>query len=123
MSQKKTAIIGATTNPLRYAYFAAERLDNNGHDFVPVGIKKGSVLDKEILNLNDRPVLEDIDTVTLYLNPTNQKPWEDYILSIHPRRIIFNPGTENFKFAKKARAKGIETINACTLTMLSVGLY
>jgi len=123
MSQKKTAIIGATNNRSRYAYHAAQRLNNNGHDFIPVGIKKGKVLDREILDLRKKPALVDVDTVTLYLNPTSQKQWEDYILSINPMRIIFNPGTENLDFAKKANEQGIETINACTLTMLSVGLY
>ena len=120
---KKTVIIGATTNPARYAYFVAERLVDKGHDIVPVGIKKGEVLTKPILDLRTTPEIEDVDTVTLYLNPTNQTQWEDYILSIAPKRIIFNPGTENFSLMKRAEEKGIEAIAACTLSMLSVGQY
>jgi len=120
---KKTVIIGARTNPSRYAYLAAERLSAHSHDIVPVGIKKGKVFGHDILNLNERPAIEGVDTVTLYLNPTNQQPWEDYILSLNPKRIIFNPGTENPSLARKAAALGIETINACTLVMLSTGQY
>jgi len=123
MDQKRTVIIGATTNQARYAYFVAAQLEENGHEFIPIGIKKGSVFNKEILNLHDKPQIAEVDTVTLYLNPAKQKPWEDYILSINPKRIIFNPGTENSDLASRANEIGIETINACTLTMLSVGLY
>lgn len=120
---KKTVILGATTNKERYAYTAAERLAQHKHPIVPIGIKKGEVLGQPILNLKERPQVEDIDTVTMYINPTNQKAWEDYILSLKPNRIIFNPGTENPQLEASANQIGIETINACTLVMLSVGNY
>lgn len=123
MTQKKTVIIGATPNPSRYAYFAAERLSKKSHPIVPVGIKRGEVAGQEILDLREKPVVEDVDTVTLYLNPTNQKEWEDYILGLNPKRIIFNPGTENRDLQTKAKEKGIETLHACTLVMLSSGTY
>lgn len=119
----KTVIIGATTNPDRTAYLAAQKLDKNQEDFVPVGIKKGEVFGKEILDLRQRPPIEDVDTVTLYLNPKNQEEWVDYILSLNPRRIIFNPGTENPQLIGPATEKGIRTDLACTLTMLTTGLY
>lgn len=120
---KKTAILGSTTNPERYAYLAAQRLVNHEHEIVPIGIKSGQVMGVDILNLNDRPEIEEIDTVTMYIGTKNQAEWEDYILSLNPKRIIFNPGTENPIFAQKASEKGIETINACTLVMLGVGNY
>ena len=120
---RKTVIIGATPNPARYAYMAAERLTNHQEDFVPVGIKKGEVFGREILDLRTLPKIEDVDTVTLYINPTNQQEWEDYILSLKPNRIIFNPGTENPTLAKKAQTQGVETENACTLVMLGSGVY
>jgi len=120
---KKTVLIGATPNPARYAYMAAERLTNHNENFVPVGIKKGEVFGQEILDLRTRPEIEDVDTVTLYLNPTNQQEWEGYILSLKPKRIIFNPGTENPSLAEKAQAQGVETENACTLVMLGSGVY
>ena len=120
---KKTAIIGATTNPARYAYFAAELLTEHNHSIVPIGIKKGKVADEEILDIRQKPSVDGIDTVTLYLGPQNQTEWYDYILSLEPKRIIFNPGTENRELAQKAEAKGIETLEACTLVMLRVGNY
>lgn len=118
---KKTLILGASPNPQRYAYIAADRLQNHGHEFVPLGIKKGEVFGKEILNGN--PELEDIDTVTLYLSPKYQTEWYDYILNLKPKRIIFNPGTENPELREKAQKKGIDTIDACTLVMLSTGQF
>ena len=66
---------------------------------------------------------DNIDTITLYLNPKNQIPYEDYILSIKPRRIIFNPGTENPKFMNRAQNEGIEVLKACTLVMLASNTY
>lgn len=123
MSKKKTVVIGATPNPTRYAYLAANRLASHDLPMVPVGIKKGTVGGEEILDLRQRPAIENVDTVTLYLNPANQGEWEDYILSLRPNRIIFNPGTENPEFEAKARSQGIETLAACTLVMLSLGHY
>ena len=118
---KKTLILGATTNPSRYAYLAAESLTNKDHEIVPVGIKKGEVYGKEIIN--HKEIQEDIDTITLYVGPQNQGEWFDYILSTKPKRVIFNPGTENPELAQKLQAAGIEPVFACTLVMLSVGNY
>lgn len=98
-------------------------LKEEGIDFVPVGIKKGELAGKQILDLRQKPEIEDVDTVTLYIGPPNQPEWYEYIFSLNPRRIIFNPGTENFELVKMASAKGIETDMACTLVMLSVGNY
>ena len=123
MESKKTVIIGATPNPDRYAHHAAEMLQDNQIEFIPIGIKKGNVKGIDILDLRDKPMINGVDTVTLYLNPKNQEEWEDYIIDLNPKRIIFNPGTENPSLQKKAITKQIETLNACTLTMLSVGLY
>ncbi|RUA30866.1 MAG: CoA-binding protein [Bacteroidetes bacterium] len=120
---KKTVIIGATTNPSRYAYFAAERLTNAGHEIVPIGIKKGEVFGEEILDIRKSPQVEDVETITLYLGARHQPEYYDYILNLNPKRIIFNPGTENPELVKLANTKGIETENACTLVMLGSGVY
>lgn len=120
---RKTVIIGATPNPHRTAYAAAERFTNHNEEFIPVGIKKGEVFGKEILDLRKRPSIDDVDTVTLYLNPRNQEEWIDYVLSLKPKRIIFNPGTENPKLVNLANEQGIESDFACTLVMLSTGQY
>ncbi len=120
---KKTVIIGATTNPSRYAYFAADRLTNAGHEIVPVGIKKGEVFGEEIQDIKQAPQVEDVDTVTLYLGARHQPEYYDYLLSLNPKRIIFNPGTENPELVKLANEQGIQTENACTLVMLGSGVY
>lgn len=120
---KKTVIIGATNNPAKYAYLAAERLQDSGHEIVPVGIRQGEVFGKQILDLKEKPSVKEVDTITMYINPYHQAEWEDYILSLKPKRIIFNPGTENQLLVEKAKQQGIETNYACTLVMLSVGNY
>jgi predicted CoA-binding protein len=120
---KKTVIIGATPNPSRYAYFAAELLRSYQHEFVPIGIKKGELFGQTILNLTERPEVPGTDTVTLYIGPQHQPEWYSYILELKPARIIFNPGTENPEFEKMAEAAGIEAIEACTLVMLRTGQY
>lgn len=111
-------IVGATANPGRYAFMAANMLHEYGHEIVPIGIKKETVLGKEILNLREKPPVPDIDTITLYIGPQNQPEWYDYLLSLKPKRIIFNPGTENETFEKLAEAQNIEVVEGCTLVML-----
>jgi predicted CoA-binding protein len=115
---KKTVIIGATSNPSRYAYLAADMLTQYGHEIVPIGVRKGEVLGKDILDIHSKPQIDAVDTVTLYINPQRQEPWRDYILSLKPKRIIFNPGTENPDFEQEAEEKGTEALEACTLVML-----
>ncbi len=120
---KKTVIIGATPNASRYAHTAAHMLTDHQHPVVPIGIKSGTVAGQEIQNLHDQPEVTDVDTVTLYIGPRHQPEWYDYILGLNPQRIIFNPGTENSEFSQQAQARGIETVEACTLVMLRVGNY
>ena len=118
---KKTLVLGATENPSRYAYMAMRKLSAHGHPVVAIGKKTGKVADVEIQK-GEQPA-SDIDTVTLYLNPMHQKNYYDYIVSLRPRRIIFNPGTENDELAVLAEQNGIKTLEACTLVMLSTGQY
>jgi predicted CoA-binding protein len=120
---KKTVIIGATPNPARYAYLAAEMLTDYNHEIVPVGIKQGSVLGKEIEDIRKKPIIDNVDTVTLYIGPQHQPEWYNYILSLKPKRIIFNPGTENDEFEQLAEAQGVEALEACTLVMLRSAQY
>ncbi len=118
---KPTAIIGASSNPERYSYMATLRLKNHGHTVFPVGIKEGAIEGNTILT--GKPELPKVDTVTLYVGPQNQAEWFEYIYSLKPKRIVFNPGTENPVFFKEAEQKGIECIEACTLVMLGIGNY
>jgi predicted CoA-binding protein len=121
MSNKKTLIIGASENPERYAYKAAHSLAQHQHPIVNVGIKAGSVAGEKIHT--DKPIFDDIDTVTLYVVAKNQAEWYDYILKTKPKRIIFNPNTENPELVKLAQAAGIEPVEACTLVLLATGQY
>ncbi len=120
---KKTAILGASTNKGRYAYAAASMLVSYGHPIVPLGIKTGSVLDVPILDLRSKPEIKDLDTITLYIGPQHQPAWYQYILHLKPRRVIFNPGTENHEFAKRLEEAGIEATEACTLVLLRTGQF
>jgi predicted CoA-binding protein len=118
---KKTLVLGATNNPERYAYLAVGRLLQHKHDVVPVGVRHGEVHGLEIIE--GRPDIEDVDTITLYVGPARQPEYYDYIFSLKPKRIIFNPGTENPELMAMAREKGIEVVEGCTLVMLSIGAY
>lgn len=121
-SSKKTMVLGASDNPMRYSFIAINRLRSYGHPVVAIGKKNGKVADVLISKEKDEQQ-EDIDTITLYLNPTHQKQYYDYILSLKPKRIIFNPGAENDELYDMAKAQGIQPIEACTLVMLSTGQY
>ena len=118
---KRTLILGATPNPTRVAYTAAQHLNKEKHPIALVGIKKGEVAGYKIIN--DKRILEGIDTITLYIGARHQQEWYDYIVATQPKRIIFNPGTENTELEELARENGIHVERACTLVLLSVGLY
>ena len=118
---KKTVVLGATENPSRYAYMAIRKLSAHGHPVVAIGKKPGQV--NEIRIETDHVGAEGVDTVTLYLNPKKQQEYYDYILDLQPKRIIFNPGTENDDLIRRAKENGIEPVIGCTLVMLSVGTY
>ena len=116
MKNKQVVILGATTNPDRYAYIAAEMLIENGYDLIPAGIKQGEVFGKPIVKPESIP--QGADTITLYINPEIQNTLRDLILNLKPRRIIFNPGTENYELMRAAAEQGIQCVEACTLVLL-----
>ena len=118
---KRTLIIGASTNPMRYAYKAANMLKAKGHEIINIGIKKGPVAGVEI-ELPGK-IYEDVHTITLYIGPPLQKGYYDYIVQTNPKRVVFNPGTENDELELLLKEKGIEVEEACTLVMLSTGQY
>jgi uncharacterized protein len=117
----KTVVVGASPNPTRYSHKAVKLLNVMGYEVVPLGIRSGTIDDIEIII--GKPKIDLVHTVTLYIGTEKQSNYYDYILSLHPKRIIFNPGTENEEFVKMAQAKGIRTIINCTLVMLNSGTY
>ncbi|HEX3024523.1 MAG TPA: CoA-binding protein [Chitinophagaceae bacterium] len=118
---KKTVVLGASDNPARYSYLAVEKLNVHQHPVIAIGRRPGTIGNTKIIT--NRPVMDDVDTVTLYLNQQNQKEYYDYILLLHPKRIIFNPGAENQELSDLAKTNGIEPLEACTLVLLSTGQY
>lgn len=118
---KKTVLLGATDNPARYSFLALNNLRKHGHPVVAIGRKKTAVGDVTVDT--GKPEETGVDTVTLYLNPDNQKEYYDYIISLHPKRVIFNPGTENEELQEKLLKEGIQPMEACTLVLLSTGQY
>jgi predicted CoA-binding protein len=121
MEQKKTLVLGASQNPERYSFLAVQQLSKHQHPVIAIGKNKGAIGNVEIET--EKKQLNDIDTVTLYLNPANQKEYYNYIFSLHPKRIIFNPGAENAELENLAKEKGIKTMEACTLVLLSTGQF
>ena len=119
--KKKTLIIGATPNPGRYAYLAAHKLTAAGHPIINIGIKNGEVAGVKIEPAET--IYKDVDTITLYVGPAHQPDLYDYIINTKPKRIIFNPGTENIELKELAEKNGIETDEACTLVLLSTNQY
>ena len=117
----KTLILGASLHTYRYSNMAIKKLVENDIDVVAIGLRKGIVaripIDTELKQYKN------IHTVSLYLNPQRQKEYYNYIISLEPKRIIFNPGTENFEFIKLLEEKNIHYEIACTLVMLSLGNY
>lgn len=121
MKKKTTLVLGASSNPQRYSYLAVQRLVANQHPVIALGNRSGKI-DSITIETN-HAAFANIDTVTLYLNPQRQKEYYDYILSLQPKRIIFNPGTENDELYSLAKSKGIEVQEACTLVLLSTHQY
>lgn len=118
---KNTLIIGATPNPARYAYRAAHMLTSKGHAIINVGIKQGELAGIPIEKAGE--IHKDVDTITLYIGPDLQDDYFDYILKTNPKRVIFNPGTENQKLEELLQKNGIEPVEACTLVLLATGQY
>jgi predicted CoA-binding protein len=119
--KNKTLVLGASENPERYSNMAIRKLRSKGYEVIAIGKIPGKVDNVEIQNQQVKS--DEVETVTLYLNPAHQKPYYDYIVSLKPKRIIFNPGAENEELERIAFQEGIDILEACTLVMLSTGQY
>ncbi|MBA6155255.1 CoA-binding protein [Tenacibaculum sp. S7007] len=119
--KKTTLVVGASLNPTRYSNIAIKRLIDRNINTKAIGLRKGNI--HTVTVETEKILFEGIDTVTLYLNPKRQEEYYNYILELSPRRVIFNPGTENFEFIKLLKEKGVESEIACTLVLLSTNQY
>lgn len=120
-NSKKTLVIGASSKPGRVSGEAVLRLKEAGYGVIAIGVQEDLIGD--VLVQTDHPDIENLHTISLYLNPTRQEAYYEYILKLKPKRIIFNPGTENIELEKMAHLHQIETERACTLVLLSLNAY
>jgi hypothetical protein len=118
---KKTLVIGASMNPDRFSYMAVRKLKYNSYHVVAMGLREGEIFGVPI----EKPFskFENIHTITLYIGPRTLPQYHDYILSLNPKRVIFNPGTEDQDFENRLASAGIEVVEGCTLIMLSSNQY
>jgi predicted CoA-binding protein len=116
-----TLVLGASTKPERYSYQAVDRLLSHGHSIIALGSRAGEIRGNALYT--EKKMWSDIDTISLYLGPHRQEEYYDYIFSLNPRRVLFNPGTENPFFEDKLIAAGILAERACTLVLLATNQY
>ena len=120
-SNKKTLVFGASLNPSRYSNIAIHRLKRYEHEVIAFGLREGSVAG---VNIQTQLIpFAEVDTITLYMNAKRQEPFYDYLISLQPNRVIFNPGTENPEFFKRLKAANIQYEAACTLVLLGTNQY
>ena len=120
-TKRKTVVIGASEKQERTSNQAVQLLSDYGHEVVGIGRKAGQIADTEIQT--GQPVIAKVDTISMYISPENQTGMYDYLLSLQPKRIIFNPGSENSELAKLAVDNNIVVEEACTLVLLRTGQY
>ena len=118
---KKTLVLGASNNPEKYSFLAINRLVANNHVVKAIGLKESEVNDVKIVS--SKKLYQKIDTVTLYLNKGNQRIFYEYIVALNPKRVIFNPGTENIELENILKEHNISFERSCTLTLLAIGQY
>jgi len=121
MAINKTLVVGASENPERYSNKAIRSLLFHNHSVVALGLKEGSV--EGVSFHTEKEQFKNIDTVTMYVGPRNQPEYYSYIIGLKPRRVIFNPGTENPEFSIQLKSAGISSEIACTLVLLATGQY
>lgn len=121
MKNTQTLVIGASLNPTRYSNIAVKRLVGYGIETLAIGTRKGKI--GNVVVEDEKKPFTNVDTVTLYLNPERQKEYYEYITNLKPRRVIFNPGTENEEFVQLLKEHNIASEIACTLVLLSTRQY
>lgn len=118
---KKTVVLGASPNPVRFSYKAVKSLLRHDQEVVAVGFREGLIVDEKILV--GKPHIENVHTVSIYIGSSRQSDYYDYIISLKPKRVIFNPGTVNPEFMGRLKREGIEPVAECMLVLLHDGEY
>ena len=113
---KKTVVLGASPNPIRFSHKAVKSLLRHDVEVVAVGFREGEIVEEEILV--GHPRIDDVHTVSIYIGSSRQEEYYDYIISLKPKRVIFNPGTVNPEFMGRLQKEGIEPVSACMLVLL-----
>jgi len=119
--RKKTVVLGASPNPVRFSHKAVKSLLRHDQEVVAVGFREGLIVEEEILV--GMPHIDDVHTVSIYIGSSRQADYYDYIISLKPKRVIFNPGTVNPEFMGRLKREGIEPVAECMLVMLNEGEY
>jgi len=119
--RKKTMVLGASPNPVRFSHKAVKSLLRHDQEVVAVGFREGMIADQEILV--GMPRIENVHTVSIYIGSSRQADYYDYIISLKPKRVIFNPGTINPEFMGRLNREGIEPVAECMLVLLNDGEY
>jgi predicted CoA-binding protein len=118
----KVAILGASKNPERYSHMAFTMLKDYGH--TPLPVNPGfSELEGVPVFAKLRDITESVDTLTMYVGPDTSTAMKQDILNLKPKRVIFNPGSENPGLEKDLRAAGVHVIDACTLVLLRTNQF
>jgi predicted CoA-binding protein len=125
---KHTLVLGASLKTSRFSNIAIQRLRKYNHPVTAVGLVEGRVGDTDIITFDSAfakidTIKEYLDTITLYLNPKRQRDYYDFIISLQPKRVVFNPGTENPELYSLLKEAGIEYEIACTLVLLATNQY
>lgn len=118
---KKTLVLGASPNPVRFSHKAVKSLLRNDQEVVAVGFREGLIVEEEILV--GKPEIKNVHTVSIYIGSSRQADYYDYIISLKPERVIFNPGTVNPEFMARLKREGIEPVAECMLVLLNDGDY
>ncbi len=120
--KEKVVILGASDNPDRFAHKAMLMLEQYGHQPILVNPTLSEIAGHTVIADLDQ-VPRPIDTLTMYVNPRISINLKEKIIALNPKRVIFNPGTENPAIEFALKKTGIDTIHACTLVLLSTGKY
>jgi predicted CoA-binding protein len=121
LKNHKTVVLGASPNPVRFSYKAVKSLMRHNKEVVAVGFRSGEIEDMEIRV--GTPFIEDVHTVSIYIGSSRQEDYYDYVISLKPKRVIFNPGTVNPAFMAKLQREDIEPVSSCMLVMLNDGEF